>query len=117
MSDLTNMKSVPTPLRFLIPAAPVWIVPLALALALAAATGRAQSGAEDTTYQKPQLNEPVESISLDPVTGKAVVGGFFSTYFDPTTNTFISAPTVARINTDGLLDTTFVATLSQPISN
>jgi uncharacterized delta-60 repeat protein len=107
----------PALLSFLSPAVPVWIVPVVLALVLAAATGRAQSGAEDTTYQKPQLNEPVESISLDPVTGEAVVGGFFSTYFDPATNTFISAPEVARINTDGRLDTTFVSTLSQPTSN
>jgi uncharacterized delta-60 repeat protein len=117
MKPYLKMKSLPSLFRFPVPAAPVWIVAFALALALAAATGRAQSGAEDTTYQKPQLNEPVSSISLDPVTGKAVVGGFFSTYYDPVANTYTAVPTVGRINTDGRLDTTFAATLGLPAVN
>ena len=104
------MKPISIFLRFLLPAARVWIGSLALALAAAwPATGRAQSGAEDPTYNRPQLNGPVYAISLDPVTGKAVVGGIFSSYFDPASN-------IARINTDGHLDTTFAATLSSPSS-
>jgi uncharacterized delta-60 repeat protein len=105
-----NMKLIPIFLRFILPAPPVWITALALALAAAwPATGRAQSGAEDPTYNRPQLGGPVFAISLDPVTGKAVVGGIFSSYFNPESN-------VARVNTDGHLDLTFAATLGSPAS-
>ncbi len=59
-------------------------------------------GTVDTTYD-PEANGPVLSLGLDPVTGKVVAGGLF------TTISGASRSYIARLNTDGSADSAVTA--------
>ena len=95
------------------------IADAALAVAVfTPSTGRAQAGSEDGTFQPPQFNSSIESISLDPNTGLAVVGGAFSQVYNATTNSYASVAGVARLAANGQLDPSFMAAaLSAPNTN
>jgi uncharacterized delta-60 repeat protein len=65
-------------------------------------------GSRDTSFRAGGFNDPVYTIAIQS-DGKIVVGGVFSIYDDYVTYDYTDLSCIARLNSDGTLDTGFTA--------